>query len=507
MNPSAPENVKPLDTRASATGFWNGTRKAPLFLCLCLLATVLFGLYRIGHYSLWLDEYTTLRVTRNLDILFAFLNNFPEQHPLYYLLIKGLHINNTLLEIRYFSLICGVLSILPLYYIGSRVFSPKIALTACLFSALSPFMLYYNQEGRMYSLFVLLVLVQTSCLVWWAVDGSRWAKYGVAVFSILSIYTHFFSSFLLICEFLWLLALQFGNMKIRIRFREALAVFAVVGLAYTPWLFHILANLGGMAQKWRGIYNIAFAVPYTFFRFGAGYGIFPLHYQVKLHLSDFYLSGLIWGVIFCLAYLPAALLVAKRVRRTTAVQSLIFTIAFLPIVLVVIGSLFKNIASERYVIFSAPFFYLIIASAKAPDTPRKNLLQMAALGLPMVLLLAGVGYYYFNPQFGKTNYRAAAALILAQGRGSDRVVCRPPQAAGPIEYYLKDKMTVSPYRAWQAHESDSGVWMVERIVNTPEPVSLAGLQFEKVIRKIFPQENGLRVTYWRRLPAGKENTP
>ena len=136
-----------------------------VFLSLCALSVTLIGLYRIDFYSLWLDEYSTLMASSDWKILAGYLKTFPEQHPLYYFLIKILGVNHTLLEIRLFSLLCSVLAIFALHYIGRRVFSTGTARTACVFFALSPFVLYYSQEGRMYSLLVLLALIQTGLLV------------------------------------------------------------------------------------------------------------------------------------------------------------------------------------------------------------------------------------------------------------------------------------------------------------------------------------------------------
>jgi len=476
-----------------------GMIKPTLFLSLCVLIAVLLGLYRIGYYSIWLDENTTLTVTKDWKILKVFLTTVPEQQPLYYFLIKWLNVNHTLFGIRLFSLVCDALAIIPLYLIGKRVFSSVTAQTACIFYAFSPFMLYYSQEGRMYTLFVLLTLIQATFLIKWILDGNGWAKYGFTIFSILSMYTHFFASFLLACEFIWMLAMWVKNVQIKIRSTEAIIIFAVVGIAYMPQFVHIFSNLGGMSQAWRELYNIAFAIPYTFFRFGAGYGIFPLNYQVKLDLMAYLPTALVWAAAFGLAYLPASILVAKRIRQVTSVQFLVFVIAFFPIIMVVAASLFKNVASERYVVYSAPFFYLATASAQESGTQAKRLLKIAALVLPILLAFIGIGFHYFNPDFVKTNYKAAAAYILEQDFETDRVVCSPDIVAGLMQYYLKNKMNVTPYRSWEVSESDSHVWLVERLAKKIQPLRLAGKGFEKISEIVFPQENGVRVAHWRKL--------
>lgn len=480
--------------------------KTTIFLFSCCIVAFLIGFYRIDFYSLWLDEYSTLMASSDWNILRAYLRTFPEQHPFYYFVIKWLSVNHTLMQIRLFSLACTMLAIFPLYFIGRRVFSSATARTACIFFILSPFVQYYSQEGRMYALFVLLALIQAGLLVKWALDGNRPAKYGFAVFSVLAMYTHFFASFLLVGEFVWLLALRIKKVQTKIRFSHAIGLYIVVGLAYTPWLLHIFSNLGGMSQSWRSLYNIAFGVPYTFFRFGAGYGIFPLNFDVKRHLAEYLPAALFWGSVFCLAYLPAAILVVKRIRKATAVQGLVFVVAFSPIILLVAASYFKNVASERYVVYSAPFFYLVVASAQESGLTGRRFLKTAALVFPILLFALGLGYHYFNPDFGKTDYKAASAHILVKDGGAFPVICHPDMVTGPMQYYLKDRMTVAAYRSWEPSASDSDVWLVERLANTPKPLSLAGNRFEKISVKVFPRENGLRVTHWRRLPLKADTT-
>jgi len=196
--------------------------------------------------------------------------------------------------------------------------------------------------------------------------------------------------------------------------------------------------------------------------------------------------------------------VIKRLRQVNAVQGLVFVIAFLPIILVVAASFFKNVASERYVIFSAPFFYLIVASALEPGAAAGRVTKIASVGLPILLFMLGIGFHYFNPHFGKTNYKGASAYILEQDSGAARVLCTPDAVAGPMQYYLKSRMAVTPYRLWQPSPSDSDVWLVERLADVTAPMSLAGNRFVEISRKIFPQENGLRVTHWRQFRPEQE---
>jgi uncharacterized membrane protein len=86
---------------------------------------------------------------------------FADVHPpLYYWLAKswGSVFGYGSVGIRSFSAFFGLLTIVSIYWIGSRMFGKKTGLLAAAITTFSPFAIEYSQEARMYSLFGFLML-------------------------------------------------------------------------------------------------------------------------------------------------------------------------------------------------------------------------------------------------------------------------------------------------------------------------------------------------------------
>src|SRR5262249_48229361 len=62
---------------------------------------------------------------------------------------------------RMLSVLCGVLTVTLILWIGQTVFEARTGVWAAWLSALSPLLIYYSREARMYSW-----LVMVTCLCW-----------------------------------------------------------------------------------------------------------------------------------------------------------------------------------------------------------------------------------------------------------------------------------------------------------------------------------------------------
>ncbi len=80
--------------------------------------------------------------------------------PLYYLLLEGwtLIVGTTDLALRLFSVSFSIASLPLVAAVARRIAGPRAALASCVLFALSPLVIYYSTEGRMYSLLVFLTL-------------------------------------------------------------------------------------------------------------------------------------------------------------------------------------------------------------------------------------------------------------------------------------------------------------------------------------------------------------
>ena len=112
-------------------------------------------LWEIGKRDFWYDEaYTAIVVKEPIQGLLSQL--VQDIHPpLYFLFVKGftLLVGSSVVGIRLISLLFGVFGILAVYLFAKELFNRRVAWFASGLSAVSPFLIGYSQEARMYTMY------------------------------------------------------------------------------------------------------------------------------------------------------------------------------------------------------------------------------------------------------------------------------------------------------------------------------------------------------------------
>ncbi|GAC1463590.1 MAG: hypothetical protein NVS2B16_00900 [Chloroflexota bacterium] len=233
--PSRNTAISPAHARAmphvatwnvEASRLWGGAAVALSLLALCV------RVFQIDRESLWLDEGYTLFFSQ-LPLKQLFLIGGAHEHPpLYYLIVHVLlAIHHSFLITRYISAISGALSVLVLYALGRRLFGPIAGITAAALLTVSPFQVWWSQDGRAYELAGLLVLL-SYLLVFRALDRPArrsWVAYSVV--TTLALYTEYTTAFVLLPQsLLFLRARSLGQ------HRSILASWGLSALLFAPWL-------------------------------------------------------------------------------------------------------------------------------------------------------------------------------------------------------------------------------------------------------------------------------
>ena len=134
---------------------------------LILLLALGLRLYRLDGQSLWYDEGTSV-VLAGRDVAAIVQGAAADIHPpLYYVLLHfwARLFGSSEVAVRLLSAIAGLGVVGAVYLLGRRLFDQQVALVAALLAALSPFLVYYSQEARMYILAALLGAVSTYLMV------------------------------------------------------------------------------------------------------------------------------------------------------------------------------------------------------------------------------------------------------------------------------------------------------------------------------------------------------
>jgi len=225
----------------------SGTHKlwltAPLALAVCAFA---LRLYRLDHESLWLDEgYTLLFSGLPLDRLIA-VGGAHEHPPLYYLLVHLImSIRHSYLAPRILSAVFGSLAVPALFALGSHLGGPRTGLVAGALLAVSPFHVWFSQDGRGYELAGLAVIL--SYLTGFvALDQARkraWVLY--AMCTALCLYTEYTTVFALLPQLMLLIRARRRGVA-----RGLMLAWGGAALLFIPWLGTLLFDAAAIAGNY-----------------------------------------------------------------------------------------------------------------------------------------------------------------------------------------------------------------------------------------------------------------
>ncbi len=316
--------------------------------------------------------------------------------PLYFFLLRGwvALVGTSEYGMRFLSLLGGVLAVPLTYALGRRLFSRWTGLVAALLMGVSPYQTWYAQEVKMYTLVTALVLLALYGLRR-AVegDGRRWWA-AMVLATTLAIYLHILAALvipvLMTCFFLWWPVA-------RRRWRGALVSLALLTLPYLPLLL------------WQ--------LPQVFRVRETGFAYYPLATMGLILLGGWSVGvagvGSPWGA-WLMGGLALAGLLLWRGRGERATPVVVAVWLVFPLLAVWLISLRQPLFTDRYMIWTAPAFYLLVGSGLEVLRRRLGIWPAAAvLGIVLIVSGANVARQAAVPM--KTDFRAAAAYVARRG--------------------------------------------------------------------------------------------
>lgn len=208
-------------------------------------------LWTITKSSIWFDEAFGAYLIRFNFLDIARYTATDVHPPVFYWLLKlwSMLFGTNELALRSMSVFFGGIAIIFGYLLTNKLFNKTVAKVSLVFMALSPMLVRYGQEARMYTLVAAIALAATYVLTL-AINSKKklpWVIYGILVS--LGMWVHYFSAIVWIAHWIWRgdiirRTAKKGEFIKKFFTKEwKLAHYVAVGL-YLPWLpFFVMQSL------------------------------------------------------------------------------------------------------------------------------------------------------------------------------------------------------------------------------------------------------------------------
>ncbi len=366
--------------------------KKYFWLVAILVLGILLRFYHNTDISLWHDEaFSALMIRYNWSEMFTRLA-LDVHPPMYYIFLKVWHyaFGNSLLALRGFSILFGVLTIWATWLLVKDVFthstgsghaeSEKMALWAALLVAINPFQLQYVTEARMYTMGAFFSVLAAHFLIKALrkqkqfFDDKKlnmpnlpqdiklkksylWNYLWFAICAGIIDMTHYYLLFTMSALCLYALIFHIYHYKSNLkRYWELLLSYIVIVIFFLPWLKQFLFQYKQVqAGYWIPGMDI-WSIPGTFWTFLLGIG--------HDNANAFTQKMLIVVILFCLFFFWQFFRKTQYFEKWLVLLATLapFGGAILFIVLARLKGSTSSVYEERYFLFSSTFFIITLAA-------------------------------------------------------------------------------------------------------------------------------------------------
>jgi hypothetical protein len=487
------EPVTASAARASSNSATDQPSNGGLLLFSVFVAALL-RFAALGRQPLWLDEATdAVFASRSFwNCVFAESVHPPLYRTLLHFVIASF--GDSAASTRFLPALFGILAI-PVAVALARQFSPRSEIPTVILITTSPFLIFFSQENRDYSLFILLTLVST-----WAFFRIARSGHGLSLYCatcILLMYTHYLGAFVMLAHEIvyWLCDRRFVRGWILSR--------VVTVAAFAPWL--VWAARAYHSES-RLFVPPALLVPLTLLRFFVGYGIAAPDGLLKAEpwLQKIREEGIVVVPAFCLF----AWLVWRGLRCATLQKNV--KVFFAAIVLIPWAALLAlapwvQLAQERYLAFQCVFVLMIAGAglASLASSPKRIVSAMVAvvISFSLVSYYAAPGELFrYRFRYGKENWAGAATFVRQEN--ADLVILAPSFLQLPFNRYSQGKAReIETPLGSSAVPNLAGAHRVALVLShagkaEEELHSAMDAKYARVAEAVFSPQNMIRVTVY-----------
>jgi mannosyltransferase len=381
----------------------------PILYILAALIVVgsIFRLYHLGYNSLWLDEAATYYHSLSLSTIFDYSNSTDLFNPPVFFLFEMLMIKLAGVSevgLRIIPAIFSIITIPAAYLMGKEFHNKYTGLVTATVFAFSPFLIYYAQEARSYSLlmFLYVLLMYAFLKAMKSNEQKEWILFGLI--SAVIINTHYYGAVFIAVLSIFALASYWKNIKSLLVGLGAGLLFSLPMIILTTILYVYRTEWGAPTYGLNG----AELINGVFFEFSGFVGQF-----IELIFMIIVALGLVWLLFNDKS---KAYLLLWIVAGTFA-----FSIVLAPHMAIM----------PRYTIFLLIPFALAIASLYQVGIDKK----LFGVALIVLVVCMGIPFYqsYYTTYY-KEDWRGVSSELSSIPSGSV-VIPLPDYINLPLSLY------------------------------------------------------------------------
>lgn len=357
--------------------------------------------------------------------------------PVYYWILKAWSslFGTTELALRSLSVVFGAGIIGVSFFLTRKLFGRASAWLTVLLLSVSPMLIRYSDEARMYSLAALIVMVATYVLIKAKANNSRknWIIYALLVS--LGMWTHYFTALAWVAHWVWWVAQKWTknqslkkNLK-AVFSKEWFLAYVLAVVLFIPWLIVMIRQLGVVQSGgfWIGPVGVN-----TVNNYFTNIFYYLEHGQVRSWLALLLLSVLAILVV----NIPKAYRTLKNKQKPGF--WLIALLAWVPPVLLFVASMppLRSSFVERYLVPAVVAATIFGAVVIVYGTQKWKFVWRVALVITIVaMMITGITNVYKYGNYNKntnTNIQTRDAVQAAQAAAGPGV---PIIASSPWLFY------------------------------------------------------------------------
>jgi uncharacterized membrane protein len=385
-------------------------------LALGLIIFLTITLINAPRASIWFDEAFSAYIAQfsYWDIARYTANDV--HPPFYYWALKTwtLLFGTTDLALRSMSILFGSGVVALSFLLAKKLFSRSVAFVTLLLLVLSPMLIRYSDEARMYTFAALIVFAATYVLLKATELKKRkyWVIYGLLVS--LGMWTHYFTALAWLAHWVWraTTTLQKGNEAktfLKKFFTKDWVIAHVVAVGtFLPWLVIMVYQFGVVQMGfWIGPVSVNTPVNYL-----TNFFYYLEYYQTQS-----------WLALLLIAVVVLVIVLLPRVYRSLTASEkksflLVSSLAWVPPILLFIASLppLQPSFVERYVIPAIVSLSFFLAIVFVVGTRRwKTIFRLIPIVVVAGMMIFGITNVYKFGNFNKnTNYHIFTKEVIEE---------------------------------------------------------------------------------------------